>query len=247
MPEARPEARNVLVTGASRGIGLAIATRLAGAGYDVVALARTRGPALDAAIEAAGGKIGFFAFDLTQIDAIPEMVRTLRAEHGPIWGLVNNAGMSVAGLLPSTHNGQIEAVIRLNVTAPIVLTKYVVRGMLTGGGGRIVNLSSVIGSTGYAGLSVYAASKASMIGFTKSLAREVGRQQITVNAVAPGFIETEMTAGLGEEGKAQVKRRSALQRLAEVEDVAAMVEFLLGEGGRNITGAVMTIDAGNTA
>jgi 3-oxoacyl-[acyl-carrier protein] reductase len=189
----------------------------------------------------------FVAFDLSQVDAIPEMVRTLKAEHGPIWGLVNNAGMSVDGLLASTHNAQIEAVIRLNVTAPIVLTKYVVRGMLTGDGGRIVNLSSVVGSTGYAGLSVYGATKASMIGFTKSLAREVGAQQITVNAVAPGFIETEMTAGLGDEGKEQVKRRSALRRLAEVEDVAAMVAFLLGEGGRNITGAVMTIDAGNTA
>jgi 3-oxoacyl-[acyl-carrier protein] reductase len=242
-----PDARNVLVTGASRGIGLAIAARLAAAGYDVTALARTRGPALDAAIDAAGGRMRFVAFDLSQVDAIPELVRTLKAEHGPIWGLVNNAGMSVDGLLASTHNAQIEAVIRLNVTAPIVLTKYVVRGMLTGDGGRIVNLSSVVGSTGYAGLSVYGATKASMIGFTKSLAREVGAQQITVNAVAPGFIETEMTAGLGDEGKQQVKRRSALRRLAEVEDIAAMVAFLLGEGGRNITGAVMTIDAGNTA
>ena len=239
--------RNVLVTGASRGIGLAIATRLAGAGYDVVALARTRGPALNAAIEAAGGKIRFHPFDLSQVDAIPEMVRTLKAEQGPLWALVNNAGISVDGLLANTHNAQIEAVIRLNVTATIVLTKYVVRGMLAGDGGRIVNLSSVIGSTGYTGLSVYGATKASMIGFTKSLAREVGRQQITVNAIAPGFIDTELTAGLGEEGRQQVMRRSALRRLAEVDDVAAMVEFLLGDGGRNITGAVMTVDAGNTA
>jgi len=238
---------NVLVTGASRGIGLAIASRLATAGYDVTALARKRGPALDAAIDASGGRIRFVGFDLSEIDAIPEMVRRVKAEHGPLWALVNNAGISVEGLLANTHNGQIEAVVRLNVTAPIVLTKYVVRGMLAGGGGRVVNLASIIGSTGYAGLSVYGASKAAMIGFTKSLAREVGGQQITVNALAPGFIETDMTGGLGEEGKAQVKRRSALRRLAEVDDVAAMVEFLLGEGGRNITGAVLTIDAGNTA
>lgn len=238
---------NILVTGASRGIGLAIAARLAAAGYDVVALARTRGPALDAAVDAAGGRIRFFGCDLSQIDAIPEAVRALKAEHGPIWALVNNAGMSVEGLLANTHNGQIEAVVRLNVTAPIVLTKYVVRGMLAGDGGRIVNLASIIGSTGYSGLSVYGASKASMIGFTKSLAREVGRQQITVNAIAPGFIDTEMTAGLGAEGREQVTRRSALRRLAEADDVAAMVEFLLGDGGRNITGAVLTIDAGNTA
>jgi 3-oxoacyl-[acyl-carrier protein] reductase len=240
-------AKRVLITGASRGIGLSIAARLAGAGYDVIALARTQGPALDAAIAAANGQIRFVGFDLTDIDAVPELVRTLKADHGPIWGLVNNAGMGVDGLLANTHNSQIEAAIRLNVTAPIVLTKYVVRGMLNGDGGRIVNLSSIIGSTGYSGLSVYAATKASMIGFTRSLAREMGRQNVTVNAIAPGFIETEMTEGLGDEGKDQVRRRSALRRLAEVDDVAAMTEFLLGDGGKNITGAVLTIDAGNTA
>jgi 3-oxoacyl-[acyl-carrier protein] reductase len=237
----------VLITGASRGIGLAIATRLASAGYDVIALARTQGPALEAAISASNGKIRFVAFDLTDLDAIPELVRAVKADHGPIWALVNNAGMGVDGLLANTHNSQIEAAIRLNVTAPIVLTKYVVRGMLGGDGGRIVNLSSIIGSTGYNGLSVYGATKAALIGFTKSLAREVGRQNVTVNAIAPGFIETEMTEGLGAEGKDQVRRRSALRRLAEVDDVAAATEFLLGDGGKNITGVVMTIDAGNTA
>jgi 3-oxoacyl-[acyl-carrier protein] reductase len=236
----------VLVTGASRGIGLAIAQRLAGAGYDVIALARTQGPALTEAIAAAKGRLSFTAFDLSDIDAIPEMVRGLRAET-PLWGLVNNAGVGLEGLLPNNHNSQIEATIKLNVTAPIVLSKYVLRRMMTGQGGRIVNMSSIIGSTGYNGLAVYGATKAAMIGFTKSLAREAGRLNVTVNAIAPGFIDTEMTVGLGEEGRSQVMRRSALRRLAEVEDVAAMTEFLMGDGGKNITGAVMTIDAGNTA
>jgi 3-oxoacyl-[acyl-carrier protein] reductase len=238
---------SVLVTGASRGIGLAIAQRLAAADYQVIALARTQGDALSAVMDAAGGKIRFVSFDLSQIDAIPEMVRELKTDAGPLYGLVNNAGIGADGLLANTHNSQIEAVIRLNVTAPIVLTKYVVRGMMTGEGGRIVNMSSIIGSTGYSGLSVYGATKASMIGFTKSLSREVGRHGVTVNAIAPGFIDTELTAGLGEEGRQQVMRRSALRRLAEVEDVAAMVEFLMGDGGKNITGAVLTVDAGNTA
>ena len=161
-------------------------------------LARTEGPALTAAIEEAKGAIVFVPFDLTNLDGIPEMVRELRAKSGAIWGLVNNAGLGLDGLLANTHVSQIEAVIRLNTTAPIVLTKYVVRGMLGGGGGRIVNMSSIIGSTGYNGLSVYGATKASMIGFTKSLAREMGRLGVTVNAIAPGFIDTEMTAGLGE-------------------------------------------------
>ena len=237
----------VLVTGASRGIGLAIAKRLAGSGHTVIALARTQGEALTAAIDQADGRIAFWPFDLTNLDDIPDMVRDLKAQFGPIWGLVNNAGLGTDGLLSNMHLTQIEALIRLNVTAPIVLTKYVVRGMMTGGGGRIVNMSSIIASTGYSGLSVYGATKASMIGFTKSLAREVGRLGVTVNAIAPGFVDTEMTAGLGEDGREQVVRRSALRRLAEVGDVAAMVEFLIGDGGKNITGAVMTVDAGNSA
>jgi 3-oxoacyl-[acyl-carrier protein] reductase len=237
----------VLVTGASRGIGLAIAKRLAGSGHTVIALARTQGEALTAAIDQADGRIAFWPFDLTNLDDIPDMVRELKAQFGPIWGLVNNAGLGTDGLLSNMHLTQIEALIRLNVTAPIVLTKYVVRGMMTGGGGRIVNMSSIIASTGYSGLSVYGATKASMIGFTKSLAREVGRLGVTVNAIAPGFVDTEMTAGLGEDGREQVVRRSALRRLAEVGDVAAMVEFLIGDGGKNITGAVMTVDAGNSA
>ena len=239
--------QQVLVTGASRGVGLGVARRLAASGYGVIALARTEGQPLTDAIAASDGRIAFAPFDLTALDAIPELVRGLRSRFGPIWGLVNNAGIGAEGLLANMHVSQIEALIRLNTTAPIVLTKHVVRGMMASGGGRVVNMSSIIASTGYNGLSVYGATKASMIGFTKSLAREVGRLGVTVNAIAPGFIDTELTAGLGDEGRERVVRRSALQRLVEVDDVAAMVDFLMGEAGRNITGAVMTIDAGNTA
>jgi len=238
---------SVLVTGASRGIGLAIARRLADTGFNVIALARTQGEALTGAIDASGGAIAFAPFDLTKIDAIPDLVRDLKLAHGPLYGLVNNAGLGSDGLLANTHNSQIEAVIQLNVTAPIVLTKYVVRGMMAGSGGRIINISSIIGSTGYSGLSVYGATKAALIGFTRSLAREVGRVGVTVNAIAPGFIDTDMTAGLGAEDRQRVVARSALRRLAETQDVAAAVDFLMGEGGRNITGAVLTVDAGNTA
>ncbi len=145
------------------------------------------------------------------------------------------------------HNARIEELVRLNTLSPLVLTKYVVRGMMAEGTGRIVNVASIIGFTGYSGLAAYAATKAAMLGFTRSLAREVGRLGINVNAVAPGFLDTEMTHGLAGEQRAQVIRRSALRRLADVDDVANAVEFLLGDGARSISGTVLTVDAGATA
>ena len=144
-------------------------------------------------------------------------------------------------------NSKIEQLLRVNTLSPIVLTKYVVRSMVADGGGRIVNVASILGSTGYSGLSVYGATKASLVGFTRSLAREVGRMGVNVNAVAPGFVDTDMTQSLTGEQREKVVRRSALKRLAEVEDVANAVEFLLGCKSKNITGTVLTVDAGSTA
>jgi len=243
--------RNVLVTGGSRGIGLAVSRALALGGYRVGALARSQGEALAAVIdevaEAGAGELLFEPFDLADVDAIPELARRLKSRAGAFYGLVNNAGLGTDGLLSNMHASQIEALVRVNTIAPILLTKHIVRSMMTAGEGRIVNMASVVASTGYSGLSVYAATKASMIGFTKSLARELGRLGITVNAVAPGFLDTELTKGLGEDGREQVVRRSALRRLADVEDVAAAVAYLMGDGGKNVTGSVLTVDAGNTA
>jgi 3-oxoacyl-[acyl-carrier protein] reductase len=242
---------NVLVTGGSRGIGLAVSGRLAKAGYNVIAIARSESGELKDAIrqataDATGG-LSFRACDLSEIDAIPGFLKKLREEFGPVYGLINNAGIGTEGLLATMHNSQIEALVRLNVLSPIVLTKYVVRQMMADGAGRIINMSSIIGATGYNGLSVYGATKAAATGFTRSLAREVGRLGITVNAIAPGFIETELTQGLSENQRGKIAGRSALRRLAGVDDVARMVEYLLGDGGRNVTGTVFTIDAGNTA
>jgi 3-oxoacyl-[acyl-carrier protein] reductase len=242
---------NVIVTGASRGLGLAVARKLASSGYDVTAVARRTSDALEAAIEAAkraqGGKLQFAALDLSQIEAIPEFVRQTRRDRGPIYGLVNNAGIGTEGLLATMPNSEIDALLRLNNLSPFVLTKYVVRGMMAEGRGRIVNMSSIIASTGYNALSVYGATKAAMIGFTKSLSREVGRLGITVNAIAPGVVDTEMTRGIDEAQRKRIADRSALRRLTEVEDIANMAAFLVGDTGRNITGAVMTVDAGSTA
>jgi 3-oxoacyl-[acyl-carrier protein] reductase len=243
--------RNVIVTGGSRGLGLGIARKLAASGYAVIAIARKKTEQVSAAITAAEkaktGALHFVPFDLGAIEKIPDLVRGLRKQFGPIYGLVNNAALGTDGVLATMHNAKIEALIRVNTVSPIVLTKYVVRTMMAEGGGRIVNVSSIIGFTGYSGLSVYGATKASMLGFTRSLAREVGRLGVNVNAVAPGFMDTEMTRGLEGEQREKVARRSALRRLPEVGDVANMVEFLLGDGGKSITGTVLTVDAGSTA
>ena len=242
---------SVIVTGASRGLGLAIAERLASDGRRVVAVARRSSEALEIATQSvaahSGGALVFRAFDLGEVSAIPDFVRALRAEFGPIHGLVNNAGLGTEGLLGIMRDADIEALIRLNTLSPILMTKYVVRGMMAEGRGRVINISSIIASTGFNALSVYAATKASLVGFTKSLAREVGRVGVTVNAIAPGFVDTELTRGLGEAGRERIVARSALRRLPEPQDVAAMAAFLMGEGGRNITGTVMTVDAGATS
>ncbi len=252
MPEPvrhTPIKRNVVVTGGSRGLGLAISRRLATAGYGVVAVARKISSQLSAAMreKTGAGSLDFVAFDLGDTRGIPELVRTLRKQFGPVYGLVNNAALGTDGLLANMKNSQIEELLRVNTLAPVVLSKYVVRSMMADGGGRIVNVTSIIGFTGYSGLSVYGATKASMIGFTRSLAREVGRLGINVNAVAPGFLDTEMTQGLADEQRRQVARRSALRRLVDVDDVADAVEFLMGDKARSITGTVLTVDAGSTA
>lgn len=239
--------RNVIVTGGSRGLGLAIVRRLADDGYRVIAVARRESDALRAEIALRPQSVAFAAFDLGEVGAIPDFVSTLKKEFGRPYGLVNNAGLGTEGVLANMHNSQIETLMRVNVTAPVVLTKYVVRHMMSAGGGRIVNMASVIATTGYSGLSVYGATKAALVGFTRSLAREVGQLGVTVNAVAPGFVDTELTAGLGEEGRAKVAGRAALRRLATTDDVANAVAFLMDEKARNITGTVVTVDAGATA
>jgi 3-oxoacyl-[acyl-carrier protein] reductase len=242
---------SVIVTGGSRGLGLGIARRLTGEGYRVIALARKETNQLTSAMREADrdhpGSFHFVPFDLAQIEDISTLVKTVRKKFGPIYGLVNNAAVSFEGVLSLMHNSQIEQLVRVNTLSPIVLTKYVVRSMLADGGGRVVNVASIIGFTGYSGLAVYGATKASMLGFTRSLAREVGRMGVNVNSVAPGFVDTEMTQGLKDEQRQKIVRRSALGRLAEIDDVANAVEFLLSDKAKNITGTVLTVDAGNTA
>jgi 3-oxoacyl-[acyl-carrier protein] reductase len=239
--------RTVVVTGASRGLGLAIATTLSRSGFKVVGVARSESLGFAKARQALAGALHFQACDLSDIAALPALARSLRAAHGPLYGLVNNAGIGTAGVLATMAEAKIEELVRLNLTSPMVLTKYVVRQMMTLRRGRIVILSSVAATSGFRGLSAYSATKAALIGFTRSLAREVGELGITVNAVAPGFVATEMTHDLDEAERGQIARRSALKRMAEPQDVADAVDYLMSDRADSVTGTVLTVDAGATA
>lgn len=233
-------ARNVVVTGGSRGIGLGITEALVHEGYHVIAIARTNPTTTP-------GGSSFLPWDLANIETFSELATTVREKFGPIYGLVNNAGIGTSGILATMPDAQIAQIMQINVTAPITLTRYLIRPMMVARTGRVVNISSVVASTGYSGLSAYSASKAAILGFTRSMAREVGSLGITVNAVAPGFVDTGMTEALSEKQRKQIERRSALQRLITVRDVAAAVAFLMSSGAANITGTVLTVDAGSTA
>ncbi|HEX4049370.1 MAG TPA: SDR family NAD(P)-dependent oxidoreductase [Steroidobacteraceae bacterium] len=244
--------RNVIVTGASRGLGLAIASALASRGYRVIGIARSDTEEFGAAVAALAqqpetGALLLKRFDLAETRSIGALITALRKQYGALYGLVNNAGLGTAGVLSNMRLADIEALTRINLTAPIVLCKYALRSMMSERCGRIVNISSIAAATGHSGLSVYGATKGALIGLTRSLAREVGQLDITVNAIAPGFISTAMTAGLDAPMREKIAHRSALRRLADAADVAAAVQFLLSDEARNITGTTLTVDAGATA
>lgn len=232
----------VVVTGTSSGLGLETARLLASEGYSVVGVARRAVDPADV-----GGEYSHFTFDFAETAGIKLLVDKIVASHGWAYALINSAATGADGVLPTMHNSEIERTIAVNLTAPILLTKYLSRGMLDARAGRIVNVTSVVASTGYRGLSVYASTKAGLEGFTRSLARDLGRRQITVNCVAPGFMHTEMTESLGSDSIDIITRRSPLGRLPEASSVAAAISFLLGPAGADISGAVFTIDAGNSA
>ena len=232
-----------LVTGASRGIGKAIAARLAADGLFVVGTATSAEGAAAVADELAAGGTGV-VLRLEDESVVGEAVADIQSRYGAPLVLVNNAGVTRDNLLLRMSPAQWSEVVDANLTGIFRLTKPLLRGMMRARWGRIVNLSSVVGRMGNAGQANYAATKAGIEGFTRSLAQELGSRGITVNAVAPGFIDTDMTRELTESQRQAMVDRTALGRMGRVEDVAAAVAFLVGEGAAYITGETVHVNGG---
>jgi 3-oxoacyl-[acyl-carrier protein] reductase len=238
--------KTVVVTGVSRGLGLAIAARLAADGYRIIGMSRTNSAAYQGLMSRLPAQVEFQPLDLSEVDSIAGAARGATKRSGPIYGLVNNAGVELSGVLATMAEADIERVLRTNLLGPITLTRHIMRSMLAKGEGRIVNVSSIVASSGFHGLSVYSATKAGLEGFTRSLSREAGKRNITVNCVAPGYMETGMTAGLPIDTLELARRRAPLG-LPRPDQVAAAVSYLMTPEAGAVTGTVLTVDGGSSA
>jgi 3-oxoacyl-[acyl-carrier protein] reductase len=238
------EGEIALVTGASRGIGKAIAERLAADGATVIGTATTDkgAEAITAYLQASGGK--GLCLNVTDNESVAAVIKQITDEFGAVSILVNNAGITKDNLLMMMKQEQWDDVINTNLTSVYRLSKSVLRSMMKARKGRIINIASVVGSTGNPGQTNYSATKAGILGFTKSLAREIGSRNITVNAVAPGFIDTDMTRELAEEQRAALVSQIPLSRLGDPEDIANAVAFLAGPEASYITGETLHVNGG---
>ncbi len=233
-----------LVTGASRGIGKAIAEQLAAMGATVIGTATSDSGAenISAYLNSVGGK--GLCLNVTDTDSIASVMKSITDEFGAVSILVNNAGITKDNLLMMMKEDQWNDIIETNLTSIYRLSKAVIRGMMKAKKGRIINIASVVGLTGNPGQTNYSATKAGMLGFTKSLAREIGSRNITVNCVAPGFIDTDMTKELPEEQREALIKQIPLNRLGDPADIAAAVSFLASPQAAYITGETINVNGG---
>ncbi len=239
----------IIVSGGSRGLGAAIVERLLAAGHCLATFSRKTSPNIERWQTDAQTKerIHHEAVDAADADALHRFVENVAQRFGRIDALVNNAALAADGVLPTMDDDTIDAMLAVNVRGPLLLTRACARQMLLREQGSIINIASVAALRGAAGLSVYSATKAALVGMTRSLARELGPRGIRVNAIAPGYLETDMSADLSAEDRARIIRRTPLGRLGKVSDVVPWIELLLSAEGGFVTGQVLTIDGGASA
>lgn len=242
------EPRTVIVTGGSRGLGAGIVQSYLDSGDRVATCARSVTPMVEAwqADPALTDRFLFVKADLAVRADAANLVKTVVDRWRTIEVLVNNAGVARDGVLATLSDDDVDTVLDLNLRGTIAVTKLVSRRMLLSGGGKIVNISSIVGLSGYRGLSVYCATKAALDGFTRAMARELGSRGVTVNSVAPGYLSTEMSHGLDADQLQQIIRRTPAGRLGDPEDVARAVQFLTAPENDYLTGHVLVIDGGLT-
>lgn len=233
-----------LVTGGTRGIGRAICERLAAAGARIAVVARDGARATEVAAELPGEGHRGYACDVSDTAAIDALVKQVEQDMGSLDILVNNAGVTADNLLVRIDDAAWDKVVDTNLKGAFALIRAAARGMMRRRKGRIINITSVVGLTGNKGQANYSASKAGLIGLTKAVAKELASRSILCNAVAPGFIETEMTANLGEDAKGALMQQIALGRLGSGDDIAGAVQFLAGPDASYITGQVIVVDGG---
>jgi len=241
------EGRVALVTGGSRGIGRAIAERLAASGHVVAVNYASNAVAAEDVVQSisdAGGHAAAYAADVAEVDEVDRLFGLIGEDMGPVSVLVNNAGITRDNLLLRMKPEDFDEVIATNLRSAYLCTRVALRSMLRARWGRVLSIASVSGITGNAGQANYAASKAGMIGFSKSMAKEVGSRGITVNVVAPGFIATDLTDPLGDKVKEGAQASIALGRFGVAEEVAAAVDFLASDAASYITGQVLAVDGG---
>jgi 3-oxoacyl-[acyl-carrier protein] reductase len=240
----------VVVTGGSRGLGLGVVADLLLSGYRVATCSRTKSDALETLLTEAGTERLFWhACDVGREDQEAVYFEKALAWGGEdsFYGLVNNAALAGAGILATFPNVDTERILNVNLLSAIRLTRLAVRPLLRHSrGGRIINISSIVGIRGYTGLGAYSAAKAGLDGLTRSAAREMGRRNITVNSIAPGYFDSELSAGLGPAQRRQIISRTPIGRLADVEDIVPVVRFLLSPDARFITGQTVVVDGGIT-